>query len=468
MKKPKPSLEQILASPPPLRPYQVEGRDYLAKRTMALLADSPGLGKSAQALTALPPNAPVLIICPSIATGVWAGEVGGMWRPDGSWFPGWREEFTVQHLKGKANFRWPERGEILTCTYDSLPPEPGLHPLPGTVVILDEAHLIKGGDNQRCRATRAICKVARFSGGRSWGLTGTPLLSRGSETWNILEILGLEKKAWGKKGNFVVAFGGRTVAKEFWRGRRREVRYLYEWDGPITPEAKAGLERVYLRRRKEDVLKDLPWEKTYDDVLLPLNLVAKKACHELEVAIAQTGRSMAELIEIIEAGKLKAIIDIGEIAKTRVALAMAKVPFMMEYVEMAEDCEEPLVVFSDHRGPIEALAERPGWEVIHGGVSHNQRTKIVERFQAGLLKGLGATIRSAGVAITLTRSSHCVFLDKNWVPAINRQSEDRLARLGQAKNVQVTSLIFDHPMEMHLHTLLQQKMYLENKVLGGA
>jgi hypothetical protein len=150
-----------------------------------------------------------------------------------------------------------------------------------------------------------------------------------------------------------------------------------------------------------------------------------------------------------------------EFSEIRERLARAKIPAMLEYVESAEEQDTPLIVASAHRAPIEKLGERDGWEIITGDVPSKKRQQIVDRFQAGELKGVGVTITAGGTGITLTRASTMLFVDVDWTPANNIQMADRICRIGQkADNVLILTMVIDHVLEKHIHDLIDIKMRL--------
>src|SRR5262249_49653534 len=121
------------------------------------------------------------------------------------------------------------------------------------------------------------------------------------------------------------------------------------------------------------------------------------------------------------------------LSAARAALASAKIPPLMELVEQYEEQEEPVVVFSAYRAPIDFLKAREGWAVITGDTSPNQRTEIENDFQAGKLKGVACTIKAGGVAITLTRACHVIMSDLEWTPSLNDQAAYRVIRIGQTR-----------------------------------
>ena len=93
-----------------LFPFQREGVAWLAGRHTALLADPMGLGKTVQTLCAIPEHAPVLVVAPAVAKGVWQREAA-RFRPD----------LKVTVLSGRGSFRWPAPGEMIVVNYDILP-----------------------------------------------------------------------------------------------------------------------------------------------------------------------------------------------------------------------------------------------------------------------------------------------------------------------------------------------------------
>ena len=453
------AVEAILASKGlNLYAYQGRGVTWLAARSAALLADEMGLGKTIQALTALPPGAPVVVICPAVAKGVWERETA-KWRPD----------YRVTVISGRGKFRWPEAGEMVILNYDILPaappkakhdpwaevtgkvapkPKPTVPDAPeGCVIIADEAHALKSSKSKRTHAFRQLSTLVLSVGGKVWLLTATPLLNRPQELWSILAAADLQREAFGSWKRFLYLFSG-TPGK--WGG--------FEWGTP-RPEAPEAIARVSLRRIRTEVLPDLP-TKTWKDVPCAIDAKTSKHCDMImDVFPALHDDSFANFIMsggTSSGGK----IAFEDISRVRAELATAKIPAMLATVEEYEEAGEPLIVFSYHRAPIDALASREGWRTITGDVPPAERSRIEADFQAGKLKGIAATIQAGGVAITLTRAHHALFVDLAWTPALNAQAEDRLCRIGQANGVLITRLVGDHPLDRRVTALLSVKQGL--------
>lgn len=459
--------------------YQAEGIPWLAPRERAGLFDDMGLGKTIQALTAAPAGAPVLVVCPKNAKYVWLREAA-KWRPD----------LRATVLAGRKSFRWPEPGEMVVVNYDILPGDDSAtvagtggtrtrastleHAPAGTVLIADEAHKLKTPKSIRTVRFRSLSRCARTAGGRVWLLTGTPLLNRPAELWAVLQAADLAADAFGNFNRFVELFGG-------FKGR-----FGYEWSctdsrpcsrcrrgrrddcttGTIDPSVPDLLRRVALRRRKVDQLQDLP-PKMYETVEFEcVDQDLRRICDEIVAALRKRGLDLEDAIE--EAIETKNGVAFEAMSRVRSRLAAAKIPALLEWLEQFEENEEPLIVFSRHRGPIDALATRPGWGTITGDQSAEERGRVEEAFQAGRLLGVCATIQAGCEALTLTRSARVVFVDLDWTPALNMQAEDRACRIGQTRGVIVTRIIANHDLDRYVIEALARKQAIISSSVDAA
>jgi len=431
--------------------FQYTGVKWLAAQKAAMLCDDMGLGKTIQALVALPEAAPVLVLSPAVAKGVWQREIMK-----------WRGEYSVTLLEGRGSFRWPAPGEIVCTNYDILPDPETLPPgaPAGLVVVADEAHVLKNTKAQRTQRARAILKLAREKlDGRTWGLTATPLLNRPMELWSILTTFGLAGITFGSWPRFIELMDGR---QDRWGG--------WSWGKP-SPEVGALLRRAMLRRMRSEVLKDLPPKvRALQTGAISKNLT--KQLDKLQARIEETQGAWNTLFAMHghappkrgEDGK----IPFEEISAARAALAEAKIPAMLAMVESCEEQDSPLLVFSAHLAPLHALRDREGWALITGETSATERTAIEDRFQKGELRGVACSIKAGGVAITLTRATNEIFVDREWTPALNNQAEDRAHRIGQVNSLTIHELVADHPMDARVTDLLLEKQTLIDNTVERA
>lgn len=427
-----------------LYPFQREGARFLSERPRALLADEMGLGKTIQELASIPERAPVLVVAPAAVKGVWKNEAAT-----------WRPEIVTRILSGRSSFEWPLNGVMHITNYDVLPAELASEPLPGTRLIADEAHALKSGKAARTKRFRELSKAVLRKGGSVHLLTGTPLMNRPPELWAVLRAARLEEEAFGSWPHFKKLFG--AVAEI--HGRKNGKLLTHEVWGQPSAEVAACLQRVSLRRHRREVLPDLPVKIHRDIVIDSVPAATQQLCDELLARLRRAGIDLSDASKAVDLTKLEAA-GFELLAQVRKALAIAKAPAAVAMAEQFEENEEPLVVFSAHRPPVDLLSTRPGWAAITGDVSPHERTEIVRRFQAGELRGIALTIRAGGTGLTLTRAHQVLFVDLEWTPAANAQAEDRVCRIGQDRGVIVTRLISPHIVDRRVTELLAEKQEL--------
>jgi SNF2-related domain len=453
----------------PLFKYQLDGATWIAPRLRGLLADEPGLGKTRQALAALPRNTATLVIMPPVVLGYWFDESRKVrkdltvrdWVKPWSMFPSpgeivlvpysrlpfesieLRGTFVCENKECNAQYKGVVTrdegteviGECPRCggptekpkfVYSTWVGEDG--PKVPFTLIADEAHFLKTAKARRTLSYRAIAALAA----RNWLLSGTPLLNAPNELWAILQSCGAAKDVFGSWNEFVALFGGK---KKHFGG--------YDWVGEVSPYATARLSTFMLRRTRKEVLPQLP-EKMYR-----VHICGKLKLDETPID--------GELSTLSDDELLEACAPEGILSSHRRQLAEAKVKEMRFLVEQYEENDEPLVVFSAHRAPILALLGRKGWGVITGDTSAPERTGLVAAFQMGKLRGIAGTIGAAGVGITLTRSAHVLFVDRSYVPAENLQAEDRTCRIGQTRGVLITTMVAEHAVDRRVAEVLERK-----------
>jgi SWI/SNF-related matrix-associated actin-dependent regulator of chromatin subfamily A-like protein 1 len=442
--------ERLKARGLALYPFQRDAVRWLAPKDSAILALDMGLGKTLQALVAAPAHAPVLVVCPAVAKGVWRGEAE-RWRPD----------LTPIVLAGRGSFRWPGPGEIVITNYDILPDAAKLAiyfdgdgnvsgadaPNEGTVLVLDESHVCKSYKSKRAAAVKHLATAARARGGKTWLLTGTPLLNRPTELWNQLQIAGAEREVFGSWKEFFQLFGG---SKDRWGATT--------WAATPVAEVVPRLGRAMYRKLKKDVLVDLP-AKQVQLVDVDTDARTRKLADRIWSKLEAAGIDLEKATDLAAAFR-DAGVDLASCSIVREALAVAKIPALLALVEEYEDANEPLVVMSAHMAPVRACAAREGWAKITGEESAEDKSRIVERFQRGELRGVACTIRSAGVGVTLTRASNMVFVDQDWAPGWNEQAQDRINRIGQTRPCLYRVLVADHAMDRHVARLNTRKVRL--------
>ena len=414
--------------PPELYPHQITGASYLrGMHPCAFLAFDPRCGKSATALTALPAaRPPCLIVCPKSAIGVWQGQAA-MWRPD----------YTFTTPK---KFQWPKQGEIVCINYDRLQ----LHgsALPNTVLIYDEAHLLKSTTSLRYKRARVARNAVLVQHGRCQFLTGSAIENHPIDLWNLLVFLGLDRATFGTKdpfAEFVRCFAG-----------ERDGYGGYLWGIPL-PEAVDRLKQSVAFARKQDVLPWLP-KIEHEDVVVALDDArTRKLCDALAPYLTDRNMDFESLMQ-----KQNGLVG-RNIFEMRQAVALAKIPALLEILDLAEDAGERVLVLSAHRAPIDTAALRPGWAAITGSTATKKRADVCHQFRGGKLLGVAATIQAGCLSMDLSGADVVIFVDHAWNPGQNVQAGERVSGPNQTKPVLIRHMIADHPVDHAVNVILRSK-----------
>lgn len=309
-----------------LFPYQEAGAAFLAKRNVALLADDMGLGKSAQAIIACARSIPasvakpmIVVICPASVRGVWAREFGRWWPSD---------VHPELHLVIES-YDKVVRGTAMPDAIDAL--------------ILDEGHYLKSKGSKRTKAIFGEdCDCAgglANAADRVYVLTGTPTPNNSSELWPMLRALVPE---------LILAKNGKPMS--YWSFinkycKTRDNGFGIQIVGNRnSEELKTRIAPFFLRRRKAEVLADLP----------PIMFDTLPVTGKLPVddnSLMEINYLATELVgadnddEVVSALKKMAT----HVASLRRLTGLAKVPGVVDWIEeWFEGGGGKLVVFGHH------------------------------------------------------------------------------------------------------------------------
>lgn len=127
--------------------------------------------------------------------------------------------------------------------------------------------------------------------------------------------------------------------------------------------------------------------------------------------------------------------DQGAMAKARAELSILKAQRTVEFVRANHLTSEPLVIFGWHRRFIEHVAKELAGAIIDGNTSSTDKDRIRHEFAAGRISLVVANIKSAGVAIDFARARNAVFGEVDWVKATMAQAEARLKGPKQTRKI---------------------------------
>jgi SWI/SNF-related matrix-associated actin-dependent regulator 1 of chromatin subfamily A len=428
-----------MQSPTPF-PFQTDGiRRITAFGGRALLADEMGLGKTLQALWWLretPAAWPAIVVCPASVKGVWEYETQRLLN------------IATETVNGQRPSPLPTR--LLTIiNYDILKHWlPHLQALRPATVILDEAHYCQNRQAQRTKAVQALCKGVPHV----LALTGTPIINRPAEVWPVLNIL--QPKQFRRFWPFGQRYCDPYLSPWGWQFRgASNVRELNEL---LTTTC-------MIRRHKTDVLQDLP-AKMRCVVPVPIERQDEydEAHDEFLAWLQKISPDRAR-----RAARAEAITRIGYLKQLAAKLKLRSV---VEWINnWLSESNEKLVVFGIHTKMIEALQRRCNATsvVVDGGVTGEQRTRVIQQFQEEATRLFIGNVQAAGVGITLTAASTAVFTELPWRPGDLTQAEDRIHRIGQRTTAWAYYLVANSTIERHLCEVLQRKQAVIDGVLDG-
>ena len=76
-----------------------------------------------------------------------------------------------------------------------------------------------------------------------------------------------------------------------------------------------------------------------------------------------------------------------------------------------------------------------------------------------------AGLRAGNVGINLTNAKYVIFAELDWSPAIHRQAEDRLHRIGQKNTVFAYYLVGKGTLDEHVAEILTDKEFEIDSIL---
>ncbi len=404
-----------------LRDYQRIGADFLAKRPYALLADEMGIGKTAQACTAinetLLPGERALIICPASLKVNWFRELA-MWAP--------RLKVAIVP-PGKVPF--PRHSDVVIINYDLLKKHHNsIRFYTWEIVCCDEAHYLKNLESIRCKEVRGGFGVSPIPCSTKWALTGTPIENRPVELYALLK--------WFRAPGFGQSLNdyGVRYCGAFHDG----FQWVYRGASNLD-ELRTKLEPFTLRRLKKDVLTELP-PKIRQIVELEPDAKARKALAKEKQVVQVYGDAIKKMKFTGLSAK-----SMGEIAQARKETALAKLDAAIDYIKGELEEVDKIVVFAYHTEVIDKLMTalaKYGAVRLTGETSQKARQDAVDRFQKDTnVRVFVGNIIAAGTGITLTAASLTVFVEESWVPGQIMQAEDRTHRIGQKDCVVIKHLI---------------------------
>ena len=431
--------------------FQKEGLDFLLKSSgNALLADEMGLGKTVEALSYVATEKqtfPVLVVAPLVTLHNWKREIEKFLKKksrNGRIIES--DSPSVTLIRTGKSQELPKT-DIYVINYELLfKRNNDLTKLGIKTIVCDEVHNLRSKSTQKYKAVKKLAALPSVL--YRIGLSGTPIYNRGSEIWPIIDII-----KPGLLGNF----------KEFCE----YFCYVNEKGKAIVLENKRASLRnelqkhVMLRRKKSDVLKELKDKVRYKEI------IASDTDYYLE-ELDKIWQKLEEEQKDAENEFSKSASYQRAIQSERQIAGIAKLPHVINFVKNIMEIEESVVVFCHHKVIHkllhESLQEFSPVSII-GGQTDSIRQDQIDKFQKGESKLMIAGLRAGNVGINLTRAKYVIFAELDWNPAIHRQAEDRLHRIGQKNTVFAYYLIGNGTLDDHVANILVDKSYEIDEIM---
>jgi SWI/SNF-related matrix-associated actin-dependent regulator of chromatin subfamily A-like protein 1 len=440
-----------------LRPYQLEGIEFLAThKVAAMLADEPGLGKSAQAIVAAERLGldHILIVCPAIGRVSWPIELAKWDLSQRVIVMVGRDPLTFSSSYGKVfivSYDLLSRGGHLAVQLDELA-KAGHFDL----LILDEGQYLKDTGAKR---TKFVYRQLSRHIPNTWVLTGTPTPNHNGELYphvvalfpqvarKLFPELGTRlphRTEWEDKFCKVeVTPFGRTI-----KGNRN------------TLDLRKALEPHLLRRRAVDVAGELP-PLTIEDLSFDNDAVVAMLSPEQVFALSEAGAAFDAAYDALEHDGDNLTLPL-HIATERRALGLAKVPLASAWaIDLLESGQDKIILFAHHKDVVASLTAalldyNP--VSITGDTSTVDRSARVTKFQLDpSVRVLVGNIQAAGTSITLTASNRVGIVEPSWTPGDNEQAIRRSYRIGQRRPVVATYLSVATSLDSNITRTLIRK-----------
>ena len=442
-----------------LRSYQVYGFKWLNVLYDCgfggILADEMGLGKTLQVISLLAyrnkEKIKSLIVTPASLVYNWYAEFNK--------FAPFIKVGMVVGNKDERSTLLTHRHEydVLITSYDLLKRDIDLYSdISFDVEVIDEAQYIKNQTTGAAKAVKEIDSKKRFA------LTGTPIENRLSELWSIFNYL---------MPDYLYSY-------EYFR-KHFESPIVNDGDEYASNMLKKMIGPFILRRRKMDVLKDLPekiervyyanfdsrQKEIYDAQVMKISKLVE---NEDEKAF-----STSKIAILAELMKVRQICCDPSLLLENYKGGSAKKDTCLQLIEESIDGGHKLLVFSQFTSMLEILEEelnkkKIAYYKITGATDKKERLELCNKFNKDDVKVFLISLKAGGTGLNLIGADIVIHYDPWWNEAVISQATDRTHRIGQTNTVTVYKLIAKDTLEEKILKLQEDKQNLADEILSGA
>lgn len=438
-----------------LRDYQVIGVKWMNIISKCgfggILADEMGLGKSIQTINYIKQcnkDSKTLIVVPTSLIYNWENE-----------FHKFGKDLNYLIVNGTPDERSNlieniEKYDVLITTYGLLRNDIKEYlKYEFDNFIIDEAQNIKNVSSDTTKVVKMIKASTKFA------LTGTPIENSVLELWSIFDFimpgflppLSIFKKQYNIKN------------------MERDTDLIEQLNKLITP--------FILRRKKQDVLKDLP-DKIENNIIVELNDEQKK------LYLSELEKTKEEINKMVRNGTVNksSILILSLLTKLRQLCIDPRLLLEGEFQSSKLDTvidilnqikkEHKVLLFSQFPSALKLMIptlkkNKISYYYLDGSTKSEERMKLVDQFNSDDTNVFLISLKAGGTGLNLTSADVVIHFDPWWNPQVENQATDRTHRIGQKKVVEVIKLIAKGTIEEKIVELQSKKQLLSDKIIEG-
>ncbi len=323
------------------------------------------------------------------------------------------------------------------------------------LIAIDEAQNIKNPNTGISKAVKNLNAKVKFA------LTGTPIENSLLELWSIFDFIMPGYLA--NRDKFQTLYSVKELDKENSNLNRLNTQIKY----------------FILRRKKKDVVKDLP-DKLENNIYIELGKNQKK------VYMAEVQKTKEELDELIKLeGWTKARFKILQLLTKLRQICIdpsiifdnykgesAKIEELLKIVEETKANGHKMLIFTTYKKALDLIIPKLNnigisSYYIDGSVSSKKRMELVEKFNHDDTDVFIITLKAGGTGLNLTSATVVIHLDLWWNPQVENQATDRAHRIGQKNTVEVIRLITKGTIEERILELQNKKRKLAELLIDN-
>lgn len=431
-----------------LREYQLQGVKWMLSLIQhgfgCCLADDMGLGKTLQIIALLEDesmtNKKALVVVPKTLLINWNREFD-KFAPN---------KKVYQYHGSNRNMIEAMKNDVIITTYQTLVnDEIEIQKLNIDILIVDEAQNIKNskGKTYKC--------LERISVNNKILLTGTPVENNLQEYWNLMRLINKTSISYDKIKSHVQ-------------------------DNELVDKVRSITSPFLLRRYKNEVLKELP-QKDEQIVYCSFGEEQQQLYNLVLESIRNEIRRKPDRFEMKSNSiVLNGLLYLQEICchprlipreyNKNKCYSSAKLEQLEMMMEELYHSNHKIIIFSRFTKMLEIIRKsiiRKGFEYYYLDGKTKNRQEIVDEFEEAEIGIFLISLKAGGVGLNLVSADTAIIYDPWWNPAIEKQAEDRIYRIGQKNNVTIYKLLVANSIEEKILLLQDKKKELFQQVVEG-